>query len=132
MSRCRRSGALLASVDDRICGPSSHPPHDHCAVGFGGDLPSRRGVIRAEMALYDSCRPRQPTSTRLIGARVVEHHAATLRHELNPAGPVELAASLGVVAVDEYQVHLALPVLGHLVGEGNVPVNLRCIRTTPA
>ena len=35
----------------------------------------------------------------------------------SPRGPVELATGLGVIAVDEHHVHLALPACGQVVGE---------------
>ena len=49
-----------------------------------------------------------------------------------PRGPIELAAGLGVVAVNEDHVRLPLPARGQLVGKGNVPVNIRRIGTAPA
>ncbi len=57
------------------------------------------------MAPDDGRRARQPAAPGLIGPRVVEHHAATDGHESMPAGPVELTAGLGMIAVDEHNVH---------------------------
>ena len=82
-------------------------------------------------ASYDRRRPGQAPPTLLARAGVVEDHMPADRHEAMPGGPVELAAPLGVVAVDEHQVHRALPAGGRVMGERDVPAHLRRLCTAP-
>ena len=78
----------------------------------------------SEVKRFDGRRPGQPATSGLVGPRVVEYNATTDGHERAPAGPVELAAGLGVIAVDEHHVHLTSQLRSYLMGQGYVPGTL--------
>lgn len=74
----------------------------------------------------------QTATVRTVGAGIVEDDVAADRDEAVPRVPVELAAGLGVVAVDEHEVDLLLPARGELGGEAGMPVHGDSTRATTA
>src|SRR6185503_17874873 len=80
--------------------------------------------LRAKDLIHHARRPWQAPAVRLALARVVERHHAAGLDEAVPHVPVEPAALLAVVAVDEEEVDRLAPVAARIAAQRDVPAQL--------